>query len=199
MAKVAAIVLAAGLSTRMYGGKKLFLPYNNRTIIEEVLFQLLNSRVDEIIVVASELSLSSLQSICSRNDQFRLVNNPNYTMGMTTSIQAGIQNCPDDIQGYMICLGDMPKIKAETYNQILAVFQSALVDNPKTITVPYFEGKKGNPVIFSTFYKQLILDHNDMEGCRNIINDHQNDINMLQLYTDDILFDIDTLTDYERL
>jgi len=99
----------------------------------------------------------------------------------------------------MICLADQPLITTEEYNQIIEAFEMAYQTNPKCIVVPFFEGKKGNPVIFSNYYREAILSHQAPEGCKGIIQANQKHIVKIDMPTNHILTDIDTPKDYEQL
>lgn len=195
MTKVSAIVLGAGLSRRMGEENKLFLPFKGRPMIDWVLHNVINSEVDEIIVVGSQLSMDELSSW--KSDRVRLVENIDYESGMTSSIQAGVRASQAD--GYMICLGDQPKIKTHTYNQILTAFSTSNPTNSEVIAVPFYDKKKGNPVVFSKAYRQLILTHQEPEGCKTIIQQYSKMITSISIEDPGILQDIDTKEDYQKL
>ena len=199
LAKVSAIVLAAGLSKRMEGGKKLFLPYGSRTILEEVLYQLSRSNVDEVIVVGSEQSIQSIRDITSRDYQsYKVIENKRYKLGMTTSIQAGVNAAGVDTSGYMICLADMPKIDFPVYNGLTSAFRKYYVDDQKSILVPVYNNRKGNPVIFSGDYRNDILNHQEMEGCRGIVQENSSHLHNVKMNSAEVLFDIDTKEQYDQ-
>ncbi|MDH5476613.1 MAG: nucleotidyltransferase family protein, partial [Cyclobacteriaceae bacterium] len=145
MVNVSAIILAAGLSSRMGNENKLFLNYNDKPIIEWVIENIGHSEAHELIVVASELSYERLKAFSS--SRVRVVDNPAYKQGMTSSIQSGVQALGEDSEGYMICLGDQPTLKKGVYNQLIHAFSAASHKNKKSIIVPFYKKAKGNPVI----------------------------------------------------
>ena len=116
MDKVSAIVLAAGLSRRMGEENKLFLAFKGKPLVAWVIEKISQSKADEIIIVTSELS-KKLAGFA--NDKIKVVNNPDYKIGMTTSIQKGILATSESSIGYMICLGDQPLIEIADYNKII--------------------------------------------------------------------------------
>ncbi|MDH5476591.1 MAG: nucleotidyltransferase family protein [Cyclobacteriaceae bacterium] len=197
MAKVSAIILAAGLSRRMGSDNKLFLSYNGKTIIEWVIDNISNSQAYEIIIVASELSYERLKKFTSNN--VSIVNNFEYKRGMTSSIQAGVQTVSKDSNGYMVCLGDQPTLDTETYNQIINAFSVAFPENKKSIVVPFYKEVKGNPVTFSSYYNSSILNHTAPEGCKEIIDENKSHLIKLSIESNAILNDIDTKDDYDAL
>lgn len=196
MAKIAAIVLAAGTSSRMGTENKLLMPWLNHTIIDEVIGSVQAAMPDEIVIVSSELTHDFLSSY--QDAGFLLVENKAYRSGMTSSIQTGV-NAASDVDGYMICLGDQPMIQREQYQEIMAAFRVEFDSNRDIIIVPYKGDQKGNPVIFSSNYKSEILNHVEPDGCRSIIQKHPDAVRKVIISGKEILEDIDTKEAYERL
>lgn len=203
MAKITAIVLAAGLSSRMEGQQKLFLPYRKRTILEQVVAELLASLVEEIIIVSSPLThhqIKGMPTACLPAGRgITLVSNPDHKQGMTTTIQCGVKSAASDSDGFMICLGDMPRITSSEYDQLVNSFTSSHAEDSKSILLPFHKGQKGNPVIFSSTYRQAILVHQDMDGCRGIVQANLAHLTKVSMETDHVLVDVDTPRDYEGL
>lgn len=180
----------------MNGPNKLLLDLHGQTIIERTYNQLSESKVDEIIVVTGRDHALIEGSLALRpSDSF--VHNPDFTSGMTSSIQSGVKFASGD--AYMICLGDMPFLKADHYDRLFNQFKKAVFSNPMSILLPMVNGRRGNPVIFSRAYKEAILSHTEMNGCRLLIQDNLN--HLVEYITDDraYLSDIDTAEDYLQL
>jgi len=196
MAEATAILLAAGLSRRMGAANKLLLPFGDSTVVETTLSRLLASSVQEIVLVGSELSMEHLKPL--ESDRVRLVNNPNYEQGMTSSIQAGVAACGASAAGFMICLGDQPLIETGTYETILNQFSGSAQENSAVIVLPFFDGRKGNPVIFSAAYRKAILAHQEPEGCKGIVQANKAHAIRVDVADAGILTDIDTPADYDR-
>ena len=192
MAKVSAIVLAAGLSRRMGPENKLGLLYQGKPLVHHVIDQLSKSVASEIIIVTSEVS----QELFPDHE---IILNEYYQTGMTSSIQAGVRAASKQTDGYMICLGDQPLIQTEDYNQIIQAFGEQLMSDAKTIILPSYQGKKGNPVVFSLEHKQAILDHPQPEGCKEIVQTNKEHVVLTALNTPGILLDVDQREDYEIL
>lgn len=192
---VSAIVLAAGLSSRMGNNNKLLLPYNNRTIIENTLQSIISSSIKEIIIVLGKDHEKIIPLIKHMPVQVEI--NENYNSGLTSSIQAGILKATGS--GYMLCLADMVLITSEEYKFISSEFEKAFLVDPKTIGVSFYEGKKGNPVVFSSYYKNSILDHIPKDGCKKIVQMNHHHVLHIPMKSDHILKDIDTMADYEKL
>lgn len=197
MVNVSAIVLAAGLSTRMGSANKLLLPYKGLPIVHHVIQNIIDSGAYEVIVVTSELTYNELKTL--ESTRVKLVDNVNYKMGMTTSIQSGVKASSTITDGFMICLGDQPHISTANYDEIISTFTSVHQSNSAAIVMPSYEQKKGNPVILSSFYTKDILNHQEMNGCKAIIQINKQHVVECVLNSENILKDIDTPKDYENL
>jgi molybdenum cofactor cytidylyltransferase len=161
---IAAIVLAAGRSTRMGGSNKLIAEIGGKPLVRIAAEQALGSRAKPVIVVTGhqreriEAALAGLP--------VRLVHNPDFAEGLGTSVRTGIAAVPAAADGAVICLGDMPQVDAELINRLIAAFapeQGALA------VIPTIEGKRGNPVLWSRrFFPDLMRLEGDV-GARNLI------------------------------
>ena len=190
-----AIVLSAGLSQRMGNINKLLLKYKGKTIIETTLENILASQVDEVIVVTGYEAEKVKEVV--KHLPVTIIYNKDYAKGMTTSIQCGVEHAKES--GYMICLADMFMITAEEYASLKKVFEKNFTSNPKYIYLPRYNNEKGNPVIFSPYYKDLILEHKEMEGCKAIVQANKGNICWVNMSTDHVLQDMDYYEDYEKL
>jgi molybdenum cofactor cytidylyltransferase len=195
MAEVTALVLAAGLSRRMGSPNKMLLELEGKPLIAWVLERLRQSSPAEIIVVGSELSLPYLRRVVPTD--LLLVDNPNYKTGMTSSIKVGTAAMKNHQHGIMVCLADQPLIQAATYQKLLQSFGQS--SDEKVITVPFYEEKKGNPVIFSSHYRDQILLHSEPEGCKGIVQANRSHLQKVKVGDAAILMDIDTPEDYKQL
>lgn len=194
---VSAILLAAGESKRMGEQDKLFLKYKGDWIINHVMRNLWASNKSELIVVMQNNDSNLLNG--QSTDEIKVAINPDFKKGMTTSIQAGVAAATEKSDGYMICLADQPLMQAEDYNMIIERFGLLYAHDPECIVVPIFEGQKGNPVIFSKAYRDVILSHEEMEGCRKIVKENREHVYKVVVSNNHILRDVDTPEDYEGL
>ncbi|MGK7905478.1 MAG: NTP transferase domain-containing protein [Hormoscilla sp.] len=194
---ISAIVLAAGESTRMGQQNKLLLPFRGQTLIERTVDTVLQSDVGEVIVVLGYDAERVRAVLADRPVKFR--QNESYQKGMTTSIQSGVEAADDRTDGFMICLSDLPLIEADELNHLVQAFEEAVKVKPFGIVMPVFEGQRGNPVILSALYKHDILAHQDMQGCKGIIQQNLENVREVEMNTDGVLRDMDTLEDYHKL
>ncbi|MEZ4829879.1 MAG: nucleotidyltransferase family protein [Bacteroidia bacterium] len=194
---ISCIVLAAGLSRRMGEENKLLLPFRGQALISRILGEVVDAGVGEVIAVTG-FEPQKVRA-AAQNSQVRWVHNQDYINGMTTSIQAGVAASSTETEGFMICLGDQPLITASEYRDIATMFSEQKKNRERYIQVPVFEGKRGNPVIFSSTFREEILAHSEMEGCREIILSNQPFVHYFTFPNSHIISDIDTPDDYKRL
>ncbi len=195
-AKVSAILLAAGESRRMGASNKLFLEVAGKPMIQHALDELSAAPLAEIVVVVNPVNDARLGDNVRSN--FRIVINPDFQRGMTTSIQTGIANTRENADGYMICMSDQPFLSAAEYAMLIEGFSKAIQEDPLCILVPFYGEKKGNPVVFSSAYRDEILAHPDMDGCKEIIQKNRDHVVRQDMPTNSVLRDIDTPEDYTR-
>jgi molybdenum cofactor cytidylyltransferase len=196
MPEIAAIILAAGLSKRFKTHNKLFLPFRKTSVIETTIDNIILSKVSKLVLVTNNLTHEQLKKYQSR--RITVIENKTPESGMTSSIRKGMEQAGNE-DGYMICLGDQPLIETKSYNEIITRFSKIYVDDPKCICVPFFNSKRGNPVIFSSHYRAQILNHKHPEGCKEIITDNPDNVYKLDLNDEGIVTDIDTEMDYKNL
>jgi molybdenum cofactor cytidylyltransferase len=153
------------------------------------------SDVDHVLVVLgheAEKIRSALHDL-----PLSFIHNPGFREGMTSSIQSGVKALPEDCDGFIICLADMPFSETSELNHLIHTFQENRIEGKKMIVVPVFEGQRGNPVLFSSEFRKDILTHKGY-GCRGIILNYPECVKEVIVQNDYILRDIDTLEDYEK-
>jgi molybdenum cofactor cytidylyltransferase len=162
--RVAALVLAAGRSTRMGGPNKLLAEIGCRPLVRIAAESALASRAKPVIVVAGHQREEIERSLAGL--PVSLVNNPEFAQGLGTSLKAGIAAVPPDADGAIVCLGDMPGVDAELINRLIDAFDP---NRGALVVVPTFEGKRGNPVLWSRrFFPELMAIEGDV-GARHLI------------------------------
>lgn len=186
---VSAILLAAGESKRM-GGAKLLLPFGSSTILEQTVDNLLNSRVDDVIVVLGHSAAEMTRLIANRPVTITI--NQNYREGMSTSVVAGLNIVSDNAQGIMLVLADQPLVDSQTINLLLDTFAT----HDKGIIIPVYQGERGHPVIFANRYKGELLRLKGDVGGREVIDQHPDDILEVDVDCRGVCVGIDTVECY---
>jgi molybdenum cofactor cytidylyltransferase len=184
---VAAVILAAGRSTRMGGPNKLLAELGGKALVRIVTEQALASKAQSVIVVTGhqadevEAALQGLRVTCVRN--------PDFAQGLASSLKAGIAAVPDDADGAAICLGDMPLIDARLIDRLIEAFAP---DRGNLIVVPVSDTGRGNPVLWSRrFFQELLTLDGDI-GARHLIARHSEAVAEVTVEGFGAFLDIDT-------
>jgi len=185
--RVAAVILAAGRSTRMGAINKMIAQIGGKPLVRIAAEQALTSRAAPVIVVTGhqrdkvEVALAGLD--------VRLVHNPDYADGLGTSLRTGIAAVPDTADGAIVCLGDMPQVDAPLIDSLLRAFDP---DKGALIVVPTIEGRRGNPVVWARrFFPELMSISGDI-GARHLIGSYSEAVAELPVQGDAALSDVDT-------
>ena len=185
--KVAAIVLAAGRSTRMGGPNKLLAELSGKKLVRIAAEQALASKASEVIVVTGHQAELVEQALEGLNVKF--ARNPDFAGGLASSVKAGIAAVSEQADGALICLGDMPLIHAELIDRLIEAFAP---DRGNLIVVPSAEGRRGNPVLWSRrFFSELMTLDGDI-GARHLLSKHGEAVAEVPVEGDSAFLDIDT-------
>ncbi|MBC8258325.1 MAG: nucleotidyltransferase family protein [SAR324 cluster bacterium] len=190
---ISAIILAAGESRRMGEQNKLLLSFSGQVLIHKIVETVCNSVVDDVLVVLG-YEAENIKAVLE-NLPVRFLENKGYEEGMTSSIQTGVRATAEVSQGLLICLADMPFVDKADLNRLVQAFTDLSKTESSLIIVPVFQGKRGNPVLFSSKFRDEILLH-DGEGCRGILRKHQQSIREIEMDSEHVLLDVDTPEDY---
>ena len=193
------IVLAAGMSRRMGQQNKLRLPFGKSTILQTTLHNIIEAGLGEVLVIVGFEKNEIKKDLMPFKNDLKIIVNPNFESGMTSSIQAGVMVSSQNTEGYMICLSDMPLIQSVDYQQIKHLFLDKLKTNQRSIVQPTFEGQRGNPTLLSNYYKNHILNLADTEGCKPIVKNHAQNLYFIEMPNDAVLRDADTPEAYQSL
>lgn len=187
---VSAILLAAGASKRM-GKPKQLMPLGNSTILEQTIDNLLGSRVSEVIVVLGHRAEEMTKVIA--NKPVKIIINPAYQQGMSTSIITGLNLVDSRAQAVMLTLADQPFIDSKTIDRLIEEFSN----HNKGIAIPAYKGMRGHPIIFSIKYKGALSELKGDIGGRQIIREHPDDILAVTVDSPSINIDIDDIDEYQ--
>jgi len=190
--KLAAIVLAAGLSVRM-SQPKMILPWGGKTVIQAVVETLDGGGVGKILVVTG--AIHDQISKILEGYPVVLVFNPHYSDGeMLHSLQAGLSHLGPEVEGVFIVLGDQPQILHSTVASLEQEFDA----NPARLIIPSFQMRRGHPwLIRRTLWDELQALQTP-ETLRDFLRTHAGEIHYVNLDTSTILADLDTPEDYQK-
>lgn len=184
---VAAVILAAGRSTRMGGPNKLLAELNGKKLVRIVAEQALASRASPVIVVTGHQGAEVAAALDGLD--VTLVDNPRFADGLATSVKAGIAAVPASSDGAIVCLGDMPLIDTRLIDRLIGSFAP---DRGSLIVLPVAGGRRGNPVLWSRrFFPELMTLDGDI-GARHLIALHAEAVAEVEVDGKGAFLDIDT-------
>ena len=194
---ISAVILAAGESRRMGKQNKLLLPIGGEALLVKLVASVCASDVGQVLVVIGH----EAEKIRRELNEFPLnfVYNPNFSEGMTTSIKSGVKEVSADCDGLLICLADMPLINTSDINQLIHAYVQNRIKEKRLIVVPVFQGQRGNPVLFSSEFRNDILEYQMESGCRGVIMNYPESVKEIKMDNNNMLLDVDTLEDYQRV
>jgi molybdenum cofactor cytidylyltransferase len=192
---VAAVILAAGKSTRM-GEAKQLLPLGESTVLGQTIENVRRSRVDEIVLVLGSSAEAIRRRLpASLLQDLKIVVNPAYEQGMASSLRAGLSALDPESAAALIILADQPFVHPETLNQLGSEHRRTRA----RILIPSYKGVRGNPVLLDrSVFAQVMALEGDV-GCRAIFSSHTEHTVKLEVEDEGILLDIDSQEDYQRL
>ncbi len=191
--RVAAIILAAGASTR-FGRPKQLLWVDGRPLLAKVTDAALASAIDDVVVVLGYRASEIAPLLAGR--PVRLVVNPAWAEGMASSLRAGIAALRSDIDAALIVPADQIHLTAAEINAVITAYLAlpSLTSLPRII-IPVHRGQRGHPVLFPrAFFPQLLALHGD-QGGRSLLDRHAEQVVEVEVATDGVVVDVDTAAD----
>ena len=184
---VAAIVLAAGRSTRKGGPNKLLAEIGGKPLVRIAAEQVLASRARPVVVVTGHQRAEVEAALKGLPVTF--THNPDFAEGLSTSLKAGIAALPAEVDGAIVCLGDMPQVDTALIDRLIAAFDP---ENGAFVVVPTIAGKRGNPVVWSRrFFGDLAKLDGDV-GARHLIASYPEAMAEVAVTGRGALVDVDT-------
>jgi molybdenum cofactor cytidylyltransferase len=187
--RIAAVVLAAGLSTRAAPRNKLLQPDAAGTpMIARTVDAVLASRARPVCVVTGHQSAEIMHALAGRDVVF--VPAADYATGMAASLRAGITALPPEIDAALIVLGDMPLVTAAEINRLLDAYDPQA---GRLVVVPMHAGQRGNPVLWDrTFFPRMAQLAGDT-GARALLRENPACVTEVAFDSEFVLCDFDTV------
>lgn len=191
MRPLAAIVLAAGFSSRMTDFKPL-LALEGSTFLERAVGAFRAAGVDDVTVVTGHRG-EEVEAAAVRLGA-RAVGNPRYAQGMYTSIQAGVAALPTSVGRFFVLPVDCPLVRPET----IGLLARAAGVRDADVVSPVHAGSSGHPPLLSAALRAEILAGEPPGGLRDILSRHGERAAAIEVVDPGVLFDADTDTDLAR-
>ncbi|MBI1773831.1 MAG: NTP transferase domain-containing protein [Proteobacteria bacterium] len=185
--RIAALVLAGGQSRRMGATNKLLAQIEGLPMVARVVDAAKAAKAAEVVVVTGHQADEVRAVLAERSVRF--VHNPDYAVGLSTSLKAGLAALSADVDGALVCLGDMPRVTPAMIDRLIQAFDPI---EGRAICVPTANGKRGNPVLWAKrFFPEMARVEGDV-GARHLIGEHAEVVAEVEMGDDAVLIDIDT-------
>ncbi len=162
--RVAAVVLAAGRSTRMGGPNKLLARFGTEPLVRRTVERALASRASRVVVVTGHQADRVQPALAGLDVVF--AHNPEFASGLSSSLKAGIAAVPRNTDGVIIMLGDMPELTSADLDRLIAAFTAS---SGQAVARATHGGKRGNPVILPRALFPSILQLEGDTGARHLV------------------------------
>ena len=191
MALIAAVLIAAGESTRM-GRPKPLLPWHDVPLVEYQTTSLLDAGTAEVVVVLGHQHETVATHVTGPG--VRYVVNHHYRQGKTTSIKAGLKDVRPDAEGILLLAVDQPR-PAEIISTVIA----AHLRSSALITSPRYRGHGGHPLIFSHLLRgELGAISEEGQGIREVLQAHADEVDEVEFDDPVVRLDLNSLNAYEE-
>ncbi len=185
--RIAALILAAGQSRRMGEVNKLLVEIGGRAMVRRVADAVLASSVGPVVAVLGH-ERDRVRAAFS-GSKVRCIYNPDFAGGISTSLKRGLAALPDDIDGVLVCLGDMPLLGTGEIDRLIDAFNPT---EGRAIIVPTRRGKRGNPVLWAKrFFPEMQEIAGDV-GARHLIGAYPEVVVEIEMDGEGVVLDIDT-------
>lgn len=189
---IGAIVLAAGKSSRM-GANKLLLPLDGHPLLWRAINTACASSADVVLVVLGNEAERVAAAL--PQGRYRRVDNPRFADGLSTSLQAGLDALPENVDGALILLADMPFTASATVEALLAAAREA----PDQIAAMNQGGRPIPPVYWPRDLFAALHDIHGDEGGRSLLMLSPEAVRLVAMAQPDEALDVDAPEDYQRI
>ena len=190
--RVAAVLLAAGESTRMHEMKALLPWISGRPLLAHQAHALAEAGYDPIVTVLGHLA-ERLRQVLTGPEPLQIVENPRYREGRTTSITAGLHALPDDVSAVLIVSVDQPRSGA-----LLSRLREAWLASRPAIAVPSLDGNAGHPPLFdAALLPELRAITEERQGLQEVVSRHRSERVLVPVDDPLTLTNLNTREEYE--
>jgi 4-nitrophenyl phosphatase len=189
---VAAIILAAGASTRM-GRPKQLLPVGGRPMVRRVAEAVCAAGPAQVIVVVGAYAEAVRQALAGL--PLQVIANEQWAAGMSTSLHAGLRAVEPGVRAALIVLADQPGLTPDLIRALVDRYQATGIP----VVAPFFRGRRGSPVLFDrALFGELLAVEGD-EGGRQVLARYEQRLARVEVAAAELLRDVDTRQEYEQL
>jgi molybdenum cofactor cytidylyltransferase len=188
---IGAIVLAAGLSSRMGQFKLLLKWLDEQPLLAHIVEKVSRLPVSPIVVVTGHRA-DAVRAVLTGYD-VTFAHNTDYAAGeILSSMKTGLRAMPETVAAVLVVPGDTPRIPQEVMQQVMDAHA------PQAIVAPRYAGERGHPVLFDRHFWQALLDLPPDGMPRDVLRANKDAVRLIDVSSDGILADVDTPEAYER-
>ena len=191
-ARIAAVVLAAGRSSRMAPRNKLLERVGGEAIVARVAGAAIASGADPVVVVTGFEAERVAEALTGLN--LTIAHNQAFAEGLSTSLKTGLDALTRNCDGALILLGDMPEIDGGDLKTLIGAFKTK-----DSICVPAHQGKRGNPILWGASYFPEMRAITGDAGAKPLLARHAAHVIEVPAASPGIFADVDTPSDLARL
>ena len=190
---IAGLILAAGESSRM-GRDKALLDFRGQSFLETAVTTLKSACIAPVVVVLGHHAEEILRA--TDLEAVQVVVNENYSLGQTSSLQAGLRAMADlEIEALILWLVDHPAVQPETVMKLIAEFQNSRAP----VIIPRYQRERGHPVLISRALFTELLELTPGDGANTVIRKHRDKTHWVEVDDPGVRKDIDDPESYRNL
>lgn len=185
--RIAAVVLAAGRSTRFGPSNKLLADLTGKAVVRHTIEAVVASQAHPVLVVTGHMADAVRDALAGLDVVF--VESPHYRDGIAASLKAGLAALPSGIDGVLVALADMPDIRSTDIDRLISGFAPK---EGRAIVVPVHGGTRGNPVVFAAHLIPEMRDIVGDVGAKSVIGRNGDVVAEIEIDSPRIFVDVDT-------
>ena len=191
---ISCILLSAGLSQRFGSPKALVQLPDGQLVIEHLQQNLLDSNIDEIIIVLGAY-VNEIKPRIFKHNKVTFVYNKDFLLGQTSSFKVGLQNVSTKSQAVMLLPVDFSLVQTETFNILIEQFNH----HPQKIVIPSYSGKNGHPPIFPIYLSPEFLALENNFGLNTVIHNHSRELKIFPVVDSGVVKTFNTKEEFGKL
>jgi molybdenum cofactor cytidylyltransferase len=185
--RIAALVLAAGRSSRMAPANKLLVEIDGIPMARRAVDAAIASQAVATIVVLGNEAARVRRTLDGCD--VAIVENPDFAAGLSASLRVGLAALPADIDGVLVLLADMPRVVPAHLDRLIAAFSPG---EGRAICIPTHRAKRGNPVLWDARLVAEMQALDGDQGARSLLGRHADEVCEVEMPDDGVLLDVDT-------
>jgi molybdenum cofactor cytidylyltransferase len=167
---------------------KLLLEVGGRPVLTRVLAAFANAPVAEVVVVTGA-DHDRVAALVEEEESARPVHNPDFELGMASSIRRGVQAATEHAAGVVVCPGDLPFLSSDVVQSLCDVF---VAQDPSRVVRPIYEERPGHPVIFDASFRGALVSIRGDQGARGVVRRNEDALTRVPVEDDGVCVDVDT-------